>query len=107
VAVPAYYVAWKRVKLLRNGEVKRGALAELRLNPDFPAELLDNALRDRQTDSRAWELAAMQPLEDPEDLFVVARIDADAVVANRELDLVDPVDGGNMNPGRLRTTEHN
>ncbi len=49
----------------------------------------------------------MQPLEYTEDLLVVARIDADAVVPNRELDLVVPVDSGNMNPGRLRTTEHN
>ena len=93
--------------LLRNREVKCGAVAELGLNPDFPAALLDNALGDRQADSCAWELAAMQPLEDPEDLLMVARIDADAVVAKRELGLVDPVDGGNLNLRRLRTTEHN
>src|ERR1700691_4347487 len=106
VAVPAYYAARKRAKLLRDGEVKRGALAKLGLNPDFPAALFDNALGDRQTDSRAWELAAMQPLEDAEDLLMVARVDADAVVPDRELDLVLLVDGGNMNLGRLQTTKH-
>src|SRR5258708_552311 len=91
--------------LLRDREVKRGALAEFRLHPDPSAALLDDAFANRQSDSSAGELAAMQTFEDAKNLLVIPRIDSNAIVANGELNRVPSVDGRNMNVGRLRPAE--
>ena len=62
---------------------KSGPPTRRRLEPYFSAVPLDDFLHDSQAGSRAFVfLAAMQPAEDGEDLFVVLRFDADAVVSN-------------------------
>ncbi len=60
--------------------MKYRPLAQFRFHPDSPTMLLDDAFRDCQTDARAGEFAAMQTLENAEDLLVIAWIDPDAVI---------------------------
>src|ERR1700733_14507662 len=93
--------------LLRDRKVERGAAAEFRLHPHSSAALLHNAFADCQTDPGAWEFAPVQPLEDAEDLFVIARIDPDAIILNGELDRVAGVDRRNLNLRSPRPAEHN
>src|SRR5262245_58281015 len=59
----------------REGEVKRGALPDLGLDPHPPAMRLDDLLADGQSRSCPLVLVApMQPAEDAEDLLVIAWI---------------------------------
>ena len=55
----------------------------LGLDPRPPAVNFDDALDQRQADPGAFGLGA-QALEEPEDLVMVPRLDADAVVADVE-----------------------
>lgn len=105
--VRGYYVSENAESLLGDDEVESGTLADFGLDPDSSAALLDDAFADRQTDAGTRELTAMQPLEDPKDLLVIARIDPNAVVSNGELNRVAGVGSGNMNLRRLRTAETN
>ena len=79
----------------RQGEAKSGALPELRLDRDVAAVPLDDLLADRQPDAGAGELFALvQPLEHAEDPFEILRVDAEAVVLDREHPFLAAVPGG-------------
>ena len=67
--------------------------------------LLDNALANRKSNTGAGKLAAMQPFEDAEDILVMARIDANAIVANRKLNRAAVIGGRDMDLERLRSPE--
>ena len=55
----------------RNCEIERGTYAWFRLHPHFSAIGFDDLLSQRETDAGAWNILAMQALEDLEyDLFV-------------------------------------
>src|SRR5207253_11446079 len=56
----------------------------LGLHPDAATVALDNALHQRQSDAGTGILTPMQALEDAEDLFVILRVDADAVIGKRK-----------------------
>src|SRR5205814_1689068 len=96
-----------RLAAARQGEQERRPLAGRALDLDGPAVGLDDALADRQARARPLELvAAVQPAEDAEDLLVVRRVDADAVVADEEGDhprravaVGRPVPEGQLRPG--------
>src|SRR5919206_1152010 len=63
---------------------KRGAAVGLRLGPDAPAMVVDDALHDREAHSRAGiVLGPVQPLEHPKELVGVAHVEAGAVVAHK------------------------
>src|ERR1051326_6377036 len=69
---------------VRNGEVESGAGAGLRFQPDPAAAQGDDALGDGQAHAGARILVTMQALEEAEDLVMIARVDANPVVANRK-----------------------
>lgn len=85
--------------------MERRALAKLGFYPDPSAALVHDALGDREADPRTWELTPVQPFEDSKNLFVIPRIDSDAVVLDGELDGVAGIDGRDMNPGRFQPAE--
>src|SRR5207245_7398253 len=73
----------------RQGEIERGALARLSLRPGPAAVAVDDAPDVRQADPRALELLrAMETLEHAEELGGVLHVEADAVVADEDHDLV-------------------
>ena len=59
-------------------------MARIRLHPDPAAIRLDDPLANRQADSGSRIILPVQPLEDPEDLLRVFRLDSDAVVLHRK-----------------------
>src|SRR5664279_342432 len=85
----------------RQREVERRAFTRLRLDGDDAAVALDDLLADSEADAGAGEFVAfVQTLEHPKDALEVARIDADAVVADREGPAVVAVARGrNVDPG--------
>src|SRR5262249_22521535 len=67
-------------------ETEGAAFPRRRLDPHRAAVALDHLLHDGEPDPRARILAlVVQPLEHHEDPLEVLRLDADAVVANRDL----------------------
>src|SRR5829696_4432294 len=69
----------------RNRESERAAFAGLRLHPDPSAVPIDDLLADREADAGARVLGLrVEPLEHHEDPFGVLRIEADAIVRDRE-----------------------
>src|SRR5438552_7339987 len=75
----------------RQRERERRALAELAFEPDAPAVELDEALREREPETRAFARAIgrlAELAEFLEDLRLILRRDADAGVAHAHLDLI-------------------
>src|SRR5215475_11531881 len=71
-----------------DGETERRTFPGLRRHPDTAAVAFDDFLAQRQPDaSPGIFLARMQTLEDPENALEILRLDADAIVAHRELPL--------------------
>src|SRR6188508_3423674 len=67
------------------GEVERGAFADLAFGPDVPAVAVDDALDGGEADAAAWKVRRrVQPLERPEQVRGEVRVVAGAVVANVE-----------------------
>src|ERR1700724_2760656 len=65
----------------REGKVEGCALSGLRLDPDPPAQPLQNLLANGQSDSGALELVSpVQPLEKNEDPLKVLRFNPQAIV---------------------------
>src|SRR2546428_541598 len=76
--------AWKRQR-----KAEGRALARRALQPDFAAVQLDQALRERQAEPRAFRLARGIAADLPEFLknrALLLGCDADAAVAHRDLD---------------------
>src|SRR5438874_8229547 len=68
--------------------MERGAPTEPRFDPDAPPVALDHLLADGKADAGAGVLThGMQPLEQHEDALEVLRLDADAVVGDRDTPL--------------------
>src|SRR5690242_3335493 len=71
------------------GEKECGALTKLGIEPNAPARALHDLLAHGKADAGARVLgAAVEALEDHEDLVVVHGVDPDPVVAHKELPLV-------------------
>src|ERR1700724_4707847 len=67
----------------REGKVEGCALSGLRLDPDPPAQPLQNLLANGQSDSGTLELfLPVQPLEKDEDLFKVLRVNSHPIVSH-------------------------
>ena len=67
------------------GEVKRGALAGVRVHPDTSAMLFHDFLAERQADPGAGIVGGrMQTLKDDEDTVGILRIDPDTVIPHGE-----------------------
>src|SRR5580704_17392423 len=62
-----------------------GTTAQFRFHPDPPAISLHDFLTDGQPDSAARIFAAMQPLEQSENLLLIVALNSDAVVGDRNL----------------------
>src|SRR5688572_1163978 len=76
-------------RVLRPGEAERRAAAGLRLDADGSALVFDDLFHQRQPDAGALHLVPrVQRLKDHEDLLVVLRLDARAVVRDPELEIV-------------------
>lgn len=73
----------------REREVKFRSFAGFGFNPNIPAVLVDDFLAKRKPDARAGVIAAaMEAVENFEDLIGVLGVNADAVVNDREQPLV-------------------
>jgi hypothetical protein len=55
-------------------DIEGGSLVYLRLDPNPAAIAINNALADSEADPRAWDLFAMQSLENAEDLGLIQRL---------------------------------
>lgn len=72
----------------RNGNRERGSLADIAGNPHSPVVLLDDAFDDGQTEPLALLPAVarwLRHIEALKNLFLVFRIDADAVITGHTL----------------------
>src|SRR5262249_43235005 len=71
----------------RQSEIESRAVAQLRFDPDAAAVRLDDLLGDGQTSAGSFIFfRQVQTAEYAEDLLVIARLDANAVVADVERD---------------------
>src|SRR5262249_12797188 len=71
--------------LFRNSKAEIRSTSRSRFHPNFSAVAFGNALANRESEARSWELIAVQPFEEAENGFVMFRLDADAIVRNTKL----------------------
>src|SRR5271166_1045080 len=64
-------VLCSRSPLFRDGEMKNRPLIGRGLHPNEAAALVHDSLANGEADAGAWNFAAMQPLEETEDLLAV------------------------------------
>ena len=84
---------WKR-------EIKCGARTRLGPHPNASATTFDHPATDCQAETRAGNLIAVEPLKNLKDLFVIMRIDSNAVVVYCETPFLCLLLNRDVNPGR-------
>ena len=85
----------------RQREQERRAFARFRFHPDPPSVAFDDSAAYGQPDSGSFmSRVRMQPLEQAENLFLVAHVDSDSVVAHAERPF--PTAGLGRNPNLRR-----
>src|SRR5439155_1094098 len=71
--------------VVRDREIKFRSTTQLRFHPDAAVVALDNTLADRKTHARSGDRLAVKSLKRAENLRVVLRSDAEAIVGHNKV----------------------